>query len=121
MQHGRETKKIIQMRKIKYSFLLISTILLCAWMWLPKSFISKTHATSASNNISISASLTKDTFFVGESVPLTVKFKNVSGAVDSVALLNEDEVASRILVSDSNGQKSDYKGVYVSYTKVNYK
>lgn len=76
---------------------------------------------SKTNNISISLSLDKVSYSVGEPISLKVKFKNTSNQLDSLLHLNEDEVSSNLEVRNEVGLKSDFKGAVDSYIKKSYR
>ncbi len=109
------------MKKIKYTIITIVTILFCAWMWLPNPKFQNTSHLSQNNNFSIEISLPKDSFVIAESIFLTIKIKNNSGFIDSIALCNYDEVSARIKVKDNNNKESEYKGAYISYIRNRYR
>lgn len=117
---AKSLNKKINMKNLKYIFLFLVTVTFCAWMWLPKSNKHQIMSETGNNNIKITISLSKDTFFIGESVFLTINIKNNSGKLDSIAILNTDELAQRILVKNNNNETSEYKGPVITYLKEKY-
>lgn len=106
------------MKNTKYIIIVLISLFSISWTLSPQ---YKKIETTENSSIKVTISLPKDTFFVGESIPLKITFKNASSKIDSIALLNEDEVAQRIEVFNQSNAKAKYKGAVLSYLKTSYK
>ncbi|GEM_PF-1766064 len=61
--------------------------------------------------IKLEISIEKTSFLEGESIWLTVKFKNMGTKKDSLKNLNEHEILSSIILKDNSGKVANFKGL----------